>query len=247
MNLKLSLAYDGEAYVGWQRQTNGISVQEKLEEALQQICGKPIVVHGASRTDQGVHALGMATHFEWPKEQIKPLVLQRALNALLPNDIRVLRIVRAPKDFHARFSASSKLYRYRILNKAIADLFQRKVTWFIHQSLDIEAMNKAASTFIGKHDFSSVAVNPGYKRTSMVRNIYRCAVLKRKDEIHIEIEADGFLYKMVRTIVGTLVEVGLGKRSANSIGVLLKARSRSLAGKVAPAHGLFLVRVNYRH
>ena len=244
-NLKLTITFDGTAYVGWQRQANGVSVQERLENALRQIYNKPIVIHGASRTDTGVHALAMIAHFHVPNDRYLPSKLLLSLNALLPPDIRVLKIQKAKKTFHARFSAKSKLYRYRILNSAIGAPFRRTITWHIHKPLNFSAMRKAARFFTGKHDFSSVAVNPGYSRTSMVRHIYRCRVLQRCDEIHIEIEADGFLYKMVRTIVGTLVEVGLGKRPIKSIPELLKSRNRKLAGKTAPPQGLFLVRVKY--
>ena len=244
-NLKLTITYDGTAYVGWQRQANGVSVQECLENALRQIYNKRVIIHGASRTDAGVHALGMIAHFHKPNDRYQLPKLFLSLNALLPPDIRVSRIQQAKSNFHARFSAKSKLYRYRILNGAIGAPFRRNITWHIHKPLDFFAMRKAARFFLGKHNFSSIAVNPGYQRTSMIRRIYRCSVLRRCDEIHIEVEADGFLYKMVRTIVGTLLEVGLHKRTIESVVELLKKRKRSLAGKTAPAHGLFLVRVKY--
>lgn len=243
--LKLILAYDGSDYVGWQRQKNGVSVQQRLEEKLKQICGRRIVTEGASRTDAGVHALGMVVSFRWLATGLSPWVLRKALNALLREDVRILRIQRVKQDFHARFSAKSKLYRYHILNTKIADPFRRKTTWFIHQPLDLSAMRKAARFFVGQKDFSSVAVNPGYKRSSMIRHIYRCRVQSCDDEIRIEVEANSFLYKMVRTMVGTLVEVGLGKRSPESIVELLKARDRKRAGKTAPPQGLFLIRVKY--
>ncbi len=245
ISLKLTLAYDGSAYVGWQRQENGVSIQQRLEEKLEQICGRRIVTEGASRTDARVHALGMVVSCRWPIRGLPPPVLRKALNALLPEDIRILRIQQEKQNFHARFNAKSKLYRYYILNTKIADPFRRATTWFIPHFLDILAMQKAARYFVGKHNFSSVAVNPGYERSSMVRHLYHCRVWRCDDEIRIEVKADGFLYKMVRTMVGTLVEVGLGKRSAKSIATLLEARDRRLAGMTAPPQGLFLVRVNY--
>lgn len=247
IRLRLTIVYDGSGYVGWQRQKNGISIQQVIEEKLEEICGSRVVVHGASRTDTGVHALGMVVSLDWPATAPKASVLQKALNALLPEDIRVLRIKKVSNRFHARFSAETKLYRYRILNTSLGDPFRRAMTWFVHKPLNLISMRKAARLFVGKHDFSAVAVNPGYQRSSMMRHISRCRVLRRSDEIHIEVEGNGFLYKMVRTMVGTLVEVGLGKRSAESISELLQSRDRQRAGKTAPPHGLFLVRVNYNH
>ena len=244
-NLKLTLSYDGSAYVGWQLQKTGISIQQKVEEILKKIHGTRVVVHGASRTDCGVHALAMVASFQWSKDALGPASLLRAFNALLPDDIRVIRIQRAKSSFHARFSAKTKLYRYRILNRSVADPFRRHFVWHLYKSLNLHAMKRAASFFVGKKNCSSIAVNPGYERTTMVRHIYRCQVLQRGDEIHIEVEGDGFLYKMVRTMVGTLVEVGNGKRSPESVEELLKARDRSLAGVTAPAHGLYLVKVKY--
>ncbi len=245
MNLKVILAYDGSAYAGWQRQASGISVQQRLEEALQQISGRRVIVKGASRTDSGVHALGMAADFEWPVTRPDFKQLPCALNSLLPEDIRILKIMRASPGFHARFDARWKLYRYRILNTPVSDPFRRATSWFIHKPLILSRMRSAARCFVGKKDFSSVAANPGYERSTMIRHIRRCAVLRRKDEVHIEVEADGFLYKMVRTITGMLVEVGLGKRAPESVRELLKARDRKLAGKTAPPQGLFLVRIYY--
>jgi tRNA pseudouridine38-40 synthase len=244
-NLKVILAYNGSAYVGWQRQPNGISVQQKLEEALSQLSGSKVTVEGASRTDTGVHALGMVVSFRWTPERPSWKELTRSLNALLPEDIRVLKISRVSEKFHARFEAKTKLYRYRILNSPIGDPFRLGTAWYIPKPLNVSEMKRAANCFVGKHDFSSVAVNPGYERETMVRTIRRCDVAKSKDEIHIEVEGDGFLYKMVRTMVGTLVEVGLGKRDSHSIKSLIKSRDRTKAGKTAPAHGLYLVKVKY--
>ncbi len=244
-NFKATIAYDGGAYVGWQRQANGISVQQRVEEVLARIHKQQkMVVHGAGRTDAGVHALGMVASFHASKRHGTAYLL-RALNALLPEDIRVLRIQKVSEKFHARFSARRKLYRYRIYHAPVADPLRRQQVWFVHKSLDIAAMRAAARAFVGKQDFSSVAVNPGYERTTMVRHVRRCVVLRRGDEIHIEMEADGFLYKMVRSIAGTLVEVGTGKRTAESVRGMLKAKQRQQGGVVAPAHGLCLVRVRY--
>jgi tRNA pseudouridine38-40 synthase len=243
--LKMTVAFDGSAYVGWQRQPNGLSIQEKIEEILKRLTGKRVVIEGSSRTDTGVHALGMVASFKWPKTNMSIVDLKKALNALLPEDVRVLGLEEVPSKFHARFSAKGKIYRYRILNADVSDPFRRKTVWFIHQKMNVRAMNQAAGCFVGKHDFSSVAANPGYERTTMVRHIKRCEVKKRGDEVRIEVEADGFLYKMVRTIVGTLVQVGTGKRDASSVKELIASKDRRLAGKTAPAHGLYLLQVKY--
>jgi tRNA pseudouridine38-40 synthase len=244
-NVQIKIAFDGEMYSGWQRQPNGISVQQRIEEVLAKLCGKRVPIEGSSRTDSGVHALGMVASFRWSKTSVQISDLQRALNSLLPEDIRILELNQVRASFHARFNARSKLYRYRLFNASLNDPFRRKYVWYIHKPLDVSKMRKAAKHFLGKHDFSSVAANPGYERTTMVRTIMRCDVRRQKDEIHIEVEADGFLYKMVRTIVGTLVDVGLGKRTHDSIKNLIESRDRTKAGKTAPAHGLFLVDVKF--
>lgn len=240
------MAYDGGGYVGWQRQPNGISVQERIEQILKRLCGFQVDVHGASRTDTGVHALGMVAHFDWSTtSSLSGKELHRAMNALLPEDIRIVKLQSVPTAFHARFEAKRKLYRYRILNSNMGDPFRRRATWFVHGKLDLAAMRRAAKCFVGRHNFSAIAVNPGYERTTMVRRIFKCTIRRSGDEIHLDVEGDGFLYKMVRTIAGTIVEVGLGKRDAESIPGMLKSRDRKQAGRVAPAHGLFLVRVTY--
>jgi tRNA pseudouridine38-40 synthase len=245
INLKATLAFHGGAYVGWQCQATGISVQQRLEEVLERLGGRRIVTRGASRTDRGVHALGMPVTFRWPAHRIGRAALLRGLNALLPEDIRVLRLQKVSGDFDARFSARWKWYRYRILNRPVADPFRRDFTWFIYGPLDLRAMRRAARHFPGKHHFGAFAANPGYERQSMVRTIRRCTVIRRKDEIHVEVEGNAFLYKMVRTIVGTLVEVGAGKRDPSSIPDLLRSRDRRLAGKTAPPQGLYLMKVVY--
>ncbi|MDD2707549.1 MAG: tRNA pseudouridine(38-40) synthase TruA [Verrucomicrobiae bacterium] len=244
--LKATIAYDGGAYVGWQRQISGMTVQQRLEDVLKQLAGRIVTTHGASRTDQGVHALGLVVGWKWDLKRMPVEQLRRALNGLLPADIRVLKLARAKAGFNARFDAKWKLYRYRILNRDVADPFRRAGTWFIFGKMDVKAMRKAAACFVGKHHFGAFAVNPGYERTSMVREIRRCLVRSKGDEIQIEVEGNAFLYKMVRSMVGTLVEVGMGKRPADSIRTLLVSRDRRQAGKTAPPQGLYLVKVFYR-
>lgn len=246
MRLRLLIAYDGSGYAGWQRVATGVGVQERIEEALEKIAGRRVAVEGASRTDRGVHATGMTASLDWAHPRLAAADLRRALNALLPSDIRVLEARRAPPGFHARFSAKRKLYRYRIQNAPVADPLRRGVCWHVPHALDLAAMRAAAEAFVGRHDFSAVATNPGYARASMVRTVRLCRVRRRGDEVLVEVEGDGFLYKMVRTMVGTLVEVGGGRREASSVAAMLAARDRRRAGKTAPAHGLCLARVGYR-
>ncbi|MCC7519982.1 MAG: tRNA pseudouridine(38-40) synthase TruA [Verrucomicrobiae bacterium] len=246
MRLRMTVAYDGSGYAGWQRVATGVAVQEKIEEALKRIGGQPAPIEGASRTDRGVHASGMVAGLDWKHPRMRPMDLRRALNALLPFDLRILDVRRAPKGFHARFDAKRKLYLYRIQNAPVADPLRRGVCWHVPHALDLAAMRAAAAAFVGRHDFSAVAANPGYARASMVRTVRRCEIRKRRDEILFEVEGDGFLYKMVRTMVGTLVEIGGGRRAADSVAALLASRDRRRAGKTAPAHGLCLVKVFYR-
>lgn len=246
MRVRLTIAYDGTSYAGWQRVATGLTVQEQVEKVLAGIAGRHVGVEGASRTDRGVHAAGMVASLDWAHPRLGPLELRRALNALLPADIRILEARRVAAGFHARFSAKRKLYCYRIQNAPVADPLRRGLCWHLSHPLDLDAMRAAARAFVGKHDFTTMAANPGYERTSMVRTVLRCDLRKRGDEIVLEVEGDGFLYKMVRTMVGTLAEVGAGRRAANSVAALLRAKDRRLAGKTAPAHGLCLVRVFYR-
>lgn len=246
MRVRLTIAYDGSGYAGWQRVATGVGVQERIEQALETIAGRHLAVEGAGRTDRGVHAAGMTASLDWEHPRISAADLRRALNALLPDDIRVLETRRAAPGFHARFSAKRKLYRYRIQNAAVADPLRRGVCWHVPHALDLAAMRAAAAAFLGKHDFSAVATNPGYARASMVRTVRLCRVQRKGDEVRIDVEGDGFLYKMVRTMIGTLVEVGGGRRTPSSVAALLASRDRRRAGKTAPAHGLCLMRVAYR-
>ncbi|HEV2394901.1 MAG TPA: tRNA pseudouridine(38-40) synthase TruA [Verrucomicrobiae bacterium] len=245
---KLVIAYDGSGYEGWQIQKIGTGVQEKVEQALAKLFASRPRVHSSSRTDTGVHALGMAAHFEVPRAQARLSVrkLMLALNAWLPQDIRVVRAVRTGKDFHARFNASGKQYRYFVWNHAAMNPLLRASAWHVPRSLDFKAMRLAAPLFIGKHDFQSFAANTGYARQSTVRNLRRCELRRAGPLLTFIIEADGFLYKMCRGIVGTLVQVGLGKFSAGEIPSMLAKRDRRVAGMTAPAHGLVLWKVFYK-
>src|SRR5512138_3385612 len=250
--LKLTLAYDGTRFVGWQRQADGESIQGLLEGALARFEGAPVTVHGAGRTDAGVHALGQVASatvtFTHPVDTIA-----RALNAQLPEEIRVLEVVDVATDFHARFSARSKTYRYQIRAGTCGDPFTRAFVWQLAESLDVAAMRRAAAALLGTHDFAAFQ-SAGTDVSATVRTIFRsefgdtdlpsCLVGVRRMLVY-EVSADGFLRHMVRAIVGTLVEIGRGWRSASSMPALLAARQRGVAGATAPPHGLFLVSVDY--
>jgi len=244
--LKLTLAYDGTGLVGWQRQAEGISIQGLLEDALAPIEHAPVAVHGAGRTDAGVHALGQVAsvvlHASHPAA-----VLQRALNAVLPPAVRVLDVVDAPPDFHARFSALAKTYEYRIVNAPFVSPFLHRYVWHVPGSLDVDAMRAAASALAGTHDFAAFqAAGSVVSRTT--RTIHRIdldAGGRAGRPLAIRIGGDGFLRHMVRNIVGTLVEMGAGRRGPERMAAILASRDRARAGSTAPAQGLYLVEVRY--
>jgi tRNA pseudouridine38-40 synthase len=284
--LKFTLAYDGTRFVGWQRQADGESIQGLLEQALAKFQGATVTVHGAGRTDAGVHALGQiasaSVTFTHPTATIV-----RALNALLPEDIRILEVADAAPDFHARFSARSKTYRYHIRAGIIGDPFTRAFVWQIAEALDAAAMRDAAASLVGTHDFAAFQ-SAGTDVASSVRTIFRSelrsSTAERSDDVRdvrtfgsfmtsenstterperseptersersdrserllvYEVTADGFLRHMVRAIVGTLVEIGRGRRPVAWLDDVLASGDRTQAGRTAPAEGLFLVRVEY--
>jgi len=245
---KLTIAYDGTGYEGWQVQKIGTGVQEKVEEALAKLFKSKPRLHSSSRTDTGVHALGMVAHFGLPAEEMsmpgRKLVL--AINAWLPPDIRVLTATRAAPGFHARFQAKGKEYRYFVWNHPAMNPLIRHSAWHVSRALDLAPMRKAALAFVGRHDFRSFAANPGYAKKSTVRTLDRCEIKKRGALFTFIIQGDGFLYKMCRGIVGTLVQVGLGKIPPAGIAEILSSKDRRVAGMTAPAHGLVLWKVRYR-
>jgi len=244
---KITLAYDGTGFIGWQRQANGVSVQERVEEALTPLMGegvtRPPTVAGASRTDAGVHALGQVASviagFDFAASAV-----QRALNVRLPADIRVIGVVDAMPGFHARHHAVSKSYRYRIATTPVLSPFDRFFVWHAPGSRDIEAMRSAAERLIGRHDFASFQARGASVRAT-VRTLQRIAIRDAGGEIVIEVDGDGFLRHMVRAIVGTLADVGAGTRTPDSIDAMLHARDRQAGGPTAPAQGLTLVSVKY--
>jgi len=250
LKFKLAIAYDGTAYEGWQTQKIGTGVQQKVEAALAKLFPSRPIIHSSSRTDTGVHALGMVAHFEIPAAEsrgrgmtVRRLAL--ALNAWLPEDIRVLSASTAPRWFHARFDAGGKQYRYFAWNHPAMNPLIRQTAWHVPRRLDLKAMRAAAKLFVGRHDFQSFAANPGYKKESTVRRLTRCEIKKSGALLTFTIEGDGFLYRMCRGIVGTLVQVGLGKFPPAEMKRMLAKKDRRVAGMTAPAHGLVLWKVFY--
>ena len=245
---KLVIAYDGTNYEGWQVQKTGLGVQQRVEEALQKLFPGAGRLHGSSRTDTGVHALGMVAHVEIPQQEFRMPVrkLALAINSFLPEDIRVLTASRAPAKFHARFDAAGKQYRYLVWNHTAMNPLLRTQAWHVPVPLDFKMMAGAARAIVGRHDFKSFAANRGYEMETTVRTVTRCEVRRQGRLFTFIIEGDGFLYKMCRGIVGTLVQVGQGKFPADAIKRMVDAKDRRHAGMTAPARGLVLWKVNYK-
>ena len=247
LKFKLTIAYDGTHYAGWQVQHSGLGVQQKVEEALGRLFPGVHRIHSSSRTDTGVHALGMVAHVEIPREKFRMPVakLALALNAHLPEDIRVVSAARCRADFHARFSAKGKQYRYFVWNHTAMNPLLRQQAWHVPRRLDLAAMRAAAKCFLGKHDFKSFAANRNYEVECTVRTLTRCDIKKSGPLLTFIIEGDGFLYKMCRGIVGTLVQVGQGRIPVAEMRQILERRDRRVAGMTAPALGLVLWKVYY--
>ena len=246
--LKLILQYDGTDYVGWQRQAEGASIQGLLEDALHPIEGAGVNVHGAGRTDAGVHALGQVASVRLTAS-MDAVTLARALNAVLPLDVRVARAEAMPDDFHARFSSSGKVYDYRLVNAPFASPFVRRYVWHVIPPLNIEAMREAALTLVGEHDFAAFQGTGSDVHTSVrtVRRIDWLGSGGAEDPLVMQIEGDGFLRHMVRSIAGTLVEIGLGRWTPRDMAAILASKERARAGTTAPAAGLVLREVLYSH
>ena len=243
MNIKLTVEYDGTQYHGWQIQAAGKTIQGVLETALSTLLGRQTRIIGSGRTDAGVHALGQVANFFSDKE-LEPHRVQRALNALTPDDITVKTVEVVPDSFHARRDGRSRTYEYRILNRPSLSPFYLKFAWHVHDPLNIAAMREAITCLQGEHDFSSFRA-AGCDAAHPVRTIYRASLSCSGELVVFTVEATAFLRHMVRNLIGTLVEVGRQQRTPQSFAELLETRDRTKAGMKAPAQGLFLMEVKY--
>lgn len=242
-NLKLVIEYDGSNYSGWQIQPDTLTIQGAIEGVLARITQGEVKLIASGRTDAGVHALNQVANF-FTDSAIALAPLHRGINALLPKDIVVKEIEEEDLSFHARFSAKGKVYLYRLLNSCLAKVFERTYSWHISAPLAIERMQRASVPLLGRHDFRSFSVAGG-DVINYVRLLKRLEITRKEDIVEIEIEADAFLRQMVRALVGTLAQVGLGKIGEEQVGKILMARERGQAGPPAPPQGLFLKRVYY--
>jgi tRNA pseudouridine38-40 synthase len=243
--LKLIIAYDGAPFAGWQSQSHRNTIQDQLERAFERVLGKPVRIHGAGRTDAGVHALAQCAHVDLPNDRLSAARWIEALNALLPPTIRILRCQYVSNDFHARLSAKGKIYRYTIWLAPVLPPFEYRRIWHIARSIDPEILRRAAKHFVGTHDFAGFAANRGKQEKSTIRTIYSVRVRQKGPCLTIEFDGDGFLYKMVRLIVGSLVKCALGKMRIEDVTARLDSGQAGPARFAAPAEGLFLVRVRY--
>ncbi|RKY23610.1 MAG: tRNA pseudouridine(38-40) synthase TruA [Planctomycetota bacterium] len=252
--IRLTIEYDGTGYSGWQRQRGAVTVQGKIEEVLEQLFQQEITLEGSGRTDAGVHALAQVASFRVDTGQNRGILKQGgrlerkrvglALNSLLPNDIVVTDVREMQPDFHARHSARGKRYAYYVLNRAIGSALSLHRCYFFPQPLNVAAMRRAARELTGRRSFRAFA-SESFKKKSYVRNLSRLSISRRGDLVRFTLEADGFLYNMVRNIVGTLLEVGRGKMTPDDVRRIVKSGKRRLAGPKAPPHGLYLERVFY--
>jgi tRNA pseudouridine38-40 synthase len=241
--VRLTLEYDGTDLAGWQRQDNAATVQQHLEEALEEQLGEPVKTVAAGRTDAGVHAEGQVVSFRTKSDM--PLDgIRHGTNSLLPGSIAIRDAADVPPGFHAQKSAVGKIYRYRILARRDRSPLAERFAWRIAKTLDEEAMAAAAAWLVGRHDFSSFR-NAGSVETDPVKDLRRLDIRRADEYLAFELEADGFLYRMVRNLVGTLVQAGHGALSPEAVGEILAARDRTVAGPAAPARGLCLVEVIY--
>ena len=243
--LKLTLAYDGSPFGGWQSQRHGNTIQDHLECAFHKITGERVRVHGAGRTDAGVHALAQCAHVDLVDEKLKASEWPNALNAFLPPAIRVFRCSFMPQTFHARLSAKGKIYRYRIWSAPVLPPLEHARAWHLAAPLNFRLLDAAAKQFVGMHDFTAFAANRGKMEKSTVRTINAIRVRQRGPCLTIEFDGKGFLYKMVRLMVGAIVRCASGKMTIAEIRDRLDSRQGKGARPVAPAGGLFLVRVRY--
>jgi tRNA pseudouridine38-40 synthase len=242
---RIAIAYDGSAYSGWQVQPRHVTVQGELERALHELSGGKVRVESSGRTDSGVHAREQVAHFDLPDDAFRPDKLLIGMNALLQSDIRVLSLRRASPDFHARFSAKGKEYRYFISNGKVLSPFHRRYRTWIREPLDISAMQRAAAHLRGRHDFAAFAANPNREVEGTVRHLFRLTVTQKGTEFVIRAAANGFMYKMVRSLAGFLIRIGRGEVPPEMAKAILESRLRTARVPTAPPEGLFLWRVYY--
>ena len=240
---KLKIEYDGSHFVGWQKQNNGISIQESIEQAIFELTGEKTIVFGAGRTDAGVHALGQVAHFDLKKNFNIDKVRDGLNHHLRPNPIAILKVENASDSFHARFSAKQRTYEYLITNRRAPLTIKKNKSWSIFKTIELEKMRYEANFFIGKHDLQAFRSIDCQSNTS-IKTIDEIKISKNNENLNISISAKSFLHSQVRIMVGTLVEIGKGKIT-ESITQIIKSKDRSRAGVTAPAHGLYLVKVNY--
>lgn len=243
-NIKVILQYEGTRYQGWQKQeSTDNTIQGKLEALLTKMCGKKVEVDGSGRTDAGVHALGQVANFHIDTDKT-PKEIMEYMNQYLPEDIAVIRAEEVPERFHSRLNAKGKTYRYRVLNSAVPHIFERRYVYELPDKLDMEAMRQAADILCGTHDYRAFTSNKRSKK-STVRTVDSIQIERTGDEIHFTFSGNGFLYHMVRIMMGTLLEAGMHKRDAAQISRILEAGTREDAGMLVPAKGLTLVEVRY--
>ena len=243
-NFKITIEYDGSAYHGWQRQANDQTIQGEIEKALMTMTGKKVTLTGSGRTDAGVHAFSQAANFHCDTEMGSE-AFQKGLNSFLPGDIVITACKQVPENFHARYDVKSKTYHYRILNRPLPAAIYRQHAWHIRKKLDLSAMRSALYHTIGTHDFKAFE-GAGSPRANTIRCIINADLIEMDNGyLAFEIEGEGFLRFMVRNIVGTLVDVGLGKITPADFNRILASKDRNLASATAPAHGLFLMHVKY--
>ncbi len=244
-NILIKIEYDGRNFVGWQsqRSKSSASIQETIEQALKKILREKVVLTGSGRTDSGVHASGQVANFN-TNSLLSPEKIKMGLNGLLPPEISITSIKEVSKSFHAQFSAKSKLYRYTVFNRKERSVFEKNYSYHIYTPLKVDLMREETEVLLGKHDFRSFQASDKLKKSS-VRRVRKIKITQKNDFIFIDIEAEGFLYNMVRNIAGTLIDIGRGKLPAGSMKKILLAKDRRKAGPTAPAKGLCLIKVNY--
>lgn len=242
---KLTIEYDGHGFVGWQSQDNGVSVQQTLEQAVFRLSGQNVRLHVAGRTDSGVHALGQVAHFDLEGKDYNEREMRNALNVYVrPHHVSVVKAEKVSDEFHARFGAEKRYYRYVVLCRPSPPAIGYQYMWHVHRALDVDAMRDAVKHMIGTHDFSSFRASECQAK-SPIRTLDKVEIIEDGDKLYFDVEAKSFLHHQVRNIMGTLKRVGDGSWHPDKVRDIIAAKSRSAAGPTAPAHGLFFVRVDY--